>query len=167
MFTHLCVEKNTLISHFWRPSPQWLQWTALSSADGSWRTTPAAFSSGPPSAPGLTPSPSLKWLVALSSHWWRWRVLLLLWADVVENLARSHTSQVSLRLPQRAQSRKSRPRRCGSILCWCQLGRVWARSGPKLSDSASVCLLSPGGATWNGRERDDGMHNLYIARVID
>lgn len=138
---------STTVSHFWRPSPRWPQWTSPSSADGSWRTTPAAFSSCPPAAPGSALSPSPGLLAGRSSQRWRWRVLLQLWVDVAGSWALMHKSQQSVCLPPQALSHKSRPRICGSTLSWCQLGRAWVRSGQELSDSFSECQPSPEGAT--------------------
>lgn len=151
----MVCEFSTAVSCFWRKTPRWPQWTSPSSADESWRTTPTASSSYPPSAPGSSLSPSPRWQAVLSSHWWRWRVLLQLWAAVVESWARPHRSQASVHLPPLALSHKSRPRRCGSTLCWSRLGREWARSGPKQPDSVSDCLLSPEGATWGKEEGKD------------
>lgn len=150
----VCYLSNT-VSRFWKRSPRWHQWTSPSSADGSWRTTPIASSSCPPAAPGSSLSPSPRWPAVPSSHWWRWRVLLQLWGGVVGSWARPHRSQVSVHLPPRALSRKSTPRRCGSILCWFRPGREWARSGPELFDNVSDCLLSLEGAIYDKKGRKD------------
>lgn len=150
----LAVDVSTPVSHFWRSSPRWPLWTSLSSADGSWRTTPGASSFGPPSAPGSNLSPSPGWLAAPSSQRWRWRALLRLWVNAVGSLCRTHKSRGSICLPPRALSRTSRPHICGSTPCSCRQGRVWARSGQELSGSFSECQPSPEGATCNQKKKE-------------
>ena len=143
------------VKRFWRRSPRWPRWTALSSADGNCRTTPAASSSCPPSAPESSLAPSPRWPAALSSHWWRRRGLPRLWGDAAGSRAPRRRCQESARLPPRAPSHKSTLHRCGSTLYWCRLGREWVHSGPELSDSVSDCLLSPEGATWGQKGREN------------